>query len=389
MKSYLPTSHVPLVKLISQISSYFLLIPIYYPWSKEGRPLSCRRSRKHHITFLASLIIDAVHVALLFTWFIYIHANREEIPLWGIISVAYFMATIAIIGSLKWLIYQRIVEIITLLNQAFQLETFSRAQFKLEVRFRVIAVVVILIASTAILPSVMAMLPWWYEYMPPFVSMRKMVWNEAWLDEWSASGWILNFTVKLGVTVLEGLTWMGIVNLGAFGGFTLFIHAPVVVEMWIQVMERRLSQSSIIFNPVEYRIAQTMQNINTISAKKPLTSLTIGGTMMAKITITYILISSFKMLPKLVAVFFLVLVFDFFVCLHILAYSISRPYVASLHYLANVKQRLTKLDKWVVRFLKSCIPLKFPLGDGNFFGKTTGLVITDVCVAQVVTLLLM
>ncbi|OXA41091.1 hypothetical protein Fcan01_23943 [Folsomia candida] len=375
--------------LVIEISSSFYLIPIYYPWSKGSSPISCKWSRTHHFTFLASLLFDAVHVVLFLTWFIYIQANREKIPLWGIVSLAYFMATIAIIGSLKWLIYQRIDEIITLLNQVFQLETFSRAQFKLHVRSRVTAVVTIMIASTAIPPVVMVMLPWWYEYMPPFVSIRKMIWNGTWLDEGTSSGWILNFAVKLSVALLEGFTWMGAVNLGSFGGLTLFIYAPVVVELWIQVMERRLSHSAIIFNPEEYRIAQTMQNINTISAQKPLTSLTMGGTMMAEITLTYTLISSFKRLPTFVAVFFVVVVFDFFVCLHILAYSISRPYVASLKYVANVRQRQTKLDKWLVRFLKSCIPLKFPLGDGNFFDKTTGLVITDVCVAQVVTLLLM
>jgi hypothetical protein len=43
----------------------------------------------------------------------------------------------------------------------------------------------------------------------------------------------------------------------------------------------------------------------------------------------------------------------------------------------------------LVRFLRSCSPLKLSMGDGTFFDRLTSLVIWEVCVGLLVNLLVM
>jgi hypothetical protein len=114
----------------------------------------------------------------------------------------------------------------------------------------------------------------------------------------------------------------------------------------------------------------------------------VGGTMMAEIASLYVLITSSHQLPLPAALFFLVVAIDFAIFIHVIFKSLCRPYLASVAFLKHVG-KLGKRDKYLVRFLRSCSPLKLSMGDGTFFDRLTSLVIWEVCVGLLVNLLVM
>lgn len=138
----------------------------------------------------------------------------------------------------------------------------------------------------------------------------------------------------------------------------------------------------------QYRVAESLQNLFHDVARFPVMSLVLGGVVMAEVLSLYILITSWKPIPITVAVFFTLVAFDFSVVINYILNDLSRYFVASVGYIETVK-RSAKGTKWSNGFLKSCPPLKFPVGDGTFFDKMSSLNIWQTCINHLVTLLLM
>ncbi|OXA39720.1 hypothetical protein Fcan01_25469 [Folsomia candida] len=188
----------------------------------------------------------------------------------------------------------------------------------------------------------------------------------------------------MGIGILETLTWLGVIDCILAGVFSTLIYPRIAVEMWLQVLQRNINEASM----KQYRVAESLQNLFHDVARFPVMSLVLGGVVMAEVLSLYILITSWKPIPITVAVFFTLVAFDFSVVINYILNDLSRYFVASVGYIETVK-RSAKGTKWSNGFLKSCPPLKFPVGDGTFFDKMSSLNIWQTCINHLVTLLLM
>lgn len=116
--------------------------------------------------------------------------------------------------------------------------------------------------------------------------------------------------------------------------------------------------------------------------------LLLSGTILAVVASFYILLTSLKIIPIAVAIFFAVIAFDFSFAIYFLFKKVSYSYVQSESLLQKVKKADEFKSKRVAAFVKSCSPLKLAMGDGNFFDETTSLVMWQFCIDQLITLLL-
>lgn len=138
----------------------------------------------------------------------------------------------------------------------------------------------------------------------------------------------------------------------------------------------------------KYRDSQLLFNLYSCVMATPMATLLMGTAMIAEVTILYALITSGTVIPPTVAALFAVIALDFFLIIQIVFKMLRRPYVASMVFKQKV-DTLEKRGRWFNRFMKSCSPVKVPMGDGNFFDRKSSIVIWNVCINQLVALLLL
>lgn len=138
-------------------------------------------------------------------------------------------------------------------------------------------------------------------------------------------------------------------------------------------------------------MAQVAQNLVNCVMSKPFLAMFLAFSIEGQISSLYIIISSWSKLSANVALFFLLMVIDFFAVIQFMFHSLSYSHVASVKFVKNARRISNQIgrDTWFRKFLRSCAPLKVGMGDGKYFDELTTFVIWQFCVDRLINLLLL
>ncbi|OXA61313.1 hypothetical protein Fcan01_01615 [Folsomia candida] len=371
--SFLPSSYSTLFIRALSICTMCHTFPVIY--RKSGQNSTCSKSWIHFTCFILSLLNELFHILMFLEW---LYAQESEQPLWKSIMMFYFLGCYGFVFVTKFILAWRQDETKELIERAVELEKLSSKSHPTRVRVTPVLICVMFLLTSTTLPFVMSFLAFIRPCMPPFFSMGLLE-----CKSWSSVGGA-SVSLRVGIALFELITlFTSLANAVTIGLVGLVVYPPVVEEMWIDLVDRELKNSASLYSTaIKYRIVQSMSNLHGSVMRKPFMSMIVGGVMMVEITSLYLVISSIHEMPPPVAIFFIVMVMDFFVVIHLLFKALCRPYLASVEFVNRAKMK--KRGKWFDKYLKSCVPLELSMGGGCFFDRLTSFVIWKFCVDQVV-----
>ncbi|OXA54249.1 hypothetical protein Fcan01_11873 [Folsomia candida] len=305
------SSYIPFIQVLLLFETFSRFLPIHYEYS-SSKISTWRQNRRHLFAYLTSQFIILLHILVFLEWF-YLHPFAN-VDLWESVVVIYYLLIFSFTLISGFLFGQRSAELRLLIDASIAMET------------KLMPVSHPVILNTPVVQGVGLLLCIFFPCMPPLIAMRSDLCS-SWVED------DLTLLGKIITWLFTAASWSAVIGL-TFTSFVITLLYPTLV----------------LFNLYSYVMAT------------PMATLLMGTAMIAEVTILYALIKSETLIPPVVAALFFVIALDFFLIIQIVFKMLRRPYVASMGFKesgASLKIR----GKWFNRFMKSCAPVKVPMGD--------------------------
>lgn len=148
-----------------------------------------------------------------------------------------------------------------------------------------------------------------------------------------------------------------------------------------------LGRQHVFSYRITYRSLQILSARHNSAFRQPIMPALVAGVTACGSFGLYVLITTTPDVPLPVIILFWMVAVQMVAIIVVPFKMLANPFVRSVGLLKYLQ--LMTGSAWAKRFVRSCPPSKFTLGDGNFFDRATSLVIWRKCVDVLITFLLM
>jgi hypothetical protein len=140
---------------------------------------------------------------------------------------------------------------------------------------------------------------------------------------------------------------------------------------------------------LHYRKVQILLGLVNRTIRRPVITCYLLGTIIDTTTALYVIITSLAILPTPLILLFANIAFDFFIVIQVIVKLLALPHLKSKKFIGEIfRQSNRRVSRWARRFLKSCPPVYISL-DNWIFESRTSLIITQICIENIIALLLL
>jgi hypothetical protein len=140
---------------------------------------------------------------------------------------------------------------------------------------------------------------------------------------------------------------------------------------------------------LHYRKVQILIGLINRTTRKPVITSLMLGTISGATIALYVIITSLAILPIPLVLLFINIAIVFFIVIQVVIKSLALPHLKSTKFLNDsYRYPMRRGSRWAKRFLKSCPTVHIMLDDWNFFDRYTCLIVWQLCIDNLIALLL-